>query len=218
MIEACNTLNFPVVSGNVSLYNETNGKGINPTPVIGGVGVVENLDIFSDQNLKRKDDFILIIGKTTGHLTQSIYAYELLNYKKGLPPKVNLEEELKNGLALKELINKRLIDTSHDISDGGLLIALTEMSMKNLIGFNVIIEKDNLNSYLFGEDQARYAVAVEEHIIEDVRLLLNEKNVFFEEIGQTCKDEIIINNKKISILELKEIYENWFNNYLSKAS
>ena len=218
MIEACNTLNFPVVSGNVSLYNETNGKGINPTPVIGGVGVVENLDIFSDQNLKRKDDLILIIGKTTGHLTQSIYANELLNYKKGLPPKVDLEEELKNGLVLKELINKSLIDTSHDISDGGLLIALTEMSMKNLIGFNITIKKDNLNSYLFGEDQARYAVAVEEHKIEDVRLLLNEKNVFFEEIGQTCKDEIIINNKKISILELKEIYENWFSNYLSKAS
>ena len=135
-----------------------------------------------------------------------------------MPPKVNLEEELKNGLALRELINKRFIDTSHDISDGGLLIALTEMSMKNLIGFNINIEKDNLNSYLFGEDQARYAVAVEKHKIEDVRLLLNEKNVFFEEIGQTCKNEIIINNKMIDILELKEIYENWFNNYLSKAS
>ena len=136
----------------MSLYNETNGKGINPTPVIGGVGVVENLDVFSDQNLKRKDDFILIIGKTTGHLTQSIYANELLNDKKGLPPKVNLDEELKNGLALRELINKKFIDTSHDISDGGLLIALTEMSMKNLIGFNINIEKDNLNSYLFGEE------------------------------------------------------------------
>ena len=102
MIEACNTLDFPVVSGNVSLYNETNGKGINPTPVIGGVGVVNNLDIFSDQNFKRINDLILVIGKTNGHLTQSIYANELLNYKKGLPPKVDLEEELKNGLALKE--------------------------------------------------------------------------------------------------------------------
>ena len=71
---------------------------------------------------------------------------------------------------------------------------------------------------MFGEDQARYVVAVEKNKVEDARLLLNEKNVFFEEIGQTCKDQIIINNKKISILELKEIYENWFNNYLSKAS
>ena len=89
--------------------------------------------------------------------------------------------------------------------------------MKNIIGFELKIEKDNLNSYLFGEDQARYAIAVEENKIEDVRLLLNEKNVFFEEIGQACKDKIIINNNNISILELKEIYENWFNNYLSKA-
>ena len=71
---------------------------------------------------------------------------------------------------------------------------------------------------MFGEDQARYVVAVEKNKVEDVRLLLSEKNVFFEEIGQTCKDKIIINNKQISILELKEIYENWFNNYISKAS
>jgi phosphoribosylformylglycinamidine synthase len=218
MIEACNTLDFPVVSGNVSLYNETNGKGINPTPVIGGVGVVNNLDIFSDQNFKRINDLILVIGKTNGHLTQSIYANELLNYKKGLPPKVDLEEELKNGLALKELITKRLIDTSHDISDGGLLVALTEMSMKNNIGYKVNITKENLNSYLFGEDQARYAVAIEKSKIEEVRSFLIDKNIFFEEIGQTNKDNIIFNDEKISVTELRDIYENWFNNYLSEAS
>ena len=218
MIEACNTLDFPVVSGNVSLYNETNGKGINPTPVIGGVGVVNNLDIFSDQNFKRINDLILVIGKTNGHLTQSIYASELLNYKKGLPPKVDLEEELKNGLALKELITKRLIDTSHDISDGGLLVALTEMSMKNNIGYKVNIAKENLNSYLFGEDQARYAVAIEKSKIEEVRSFLIDKNIFFEEIGQTNKDNIIFNDEKISVTELRDLYENWFNNYLSEAS
>ena len=217
MIEACNTLDFPVVSGNVSLYNETNGKGINPTPVIGGVGVVNNLDIFSDQNFKRINDLILVIGKTNGHLTQSIYANELLNYKKGLPPKVDLEEELKNGLALKELITKRLIDTSHDISDGGLLVALTEMSMKNNIGYKVNITKENLNSYLFGEDQARYAVAIEKSKIEEVRSFLIDKNIFFEEIGQTNKDNIIFNDEKISVAELRDLYENWFNDYLSEA-
>jgi len=217
MIEACNTLDFPVVSGNVSLYNETNGKGINPTPVIGGVGVVNNLDIFSDQNFKRINDLIIVIGKTNGHLTQSIYANELLNYKKGLPPKVDLEEELKNGLALKELITKRLIDTSHDISDGGLLVALTEMSMKNNIGYKINIAKENLNSYLFGEDQARYAVAIEKSKIEEVRSFLIDKNIFFEEIGQTNKDNIIFNDEKISVAELRDLYENWFNDYLSEA-
>ena len=218
MIEACNFLNFPVVSGNVSLYNETNGKGINPTPVIGGVGVVKNLSVVADQFFKRNDDHILIIGETDGHLTQSIYAHELLNCDVGLPPRVDLKKELKNGEIVKELICKSLIDTVHDISDGGLLVAISEMSMKYDYGFDINLKKRNLNSYLFGEDQARYVISVEEKNLKKVRYILEEKDIYFEEIGKTVKDFIILNNEQIAVKELRNIYENWFNNYLSEAS
>ena len=90
--------------------------------------------------------------------------------------------------------------------------------MKNNIGYKVNITKENLNSYLFCEDQARYAVAIEKSKIEEVRSFLIDKNIFFEEIGQTNKDNIIFNDEKISVAELRDLYENWFNNYLSEAS
>ena len=218
MKEACNFLNFPVVSGNVSLYNETNGKGIKPTPVIGGVGVVKNISIFADQFFKRDDDHILIIGETDGHLTQSIYAHELLECDIGLPPRVDLNKELKNGLFVKELICKSLIDTVHDISDGGLLVAISEMSMKYNYGFDIQLNKRDLNSYLFGEDQARYVISVAEKNLKKVRYKLEEKDIYFENIGKTVKDFIILNDEQMTVKELKNIYENWFNNYLSEAS
>ena len=216
MIMSCNELDFPVVSGNVSLYNETNGKGINPTPVIGGVGVIDNLEIFADHNFKRKDDVIIIIGKTDGHLSQSIYATELLNINTGLPPKVNLDEEKKNGLAVKSLIESSLVDTSHDISDGGILIALTEMAIKNNIGFEIETDIINSHRFLFGEDQGRYIISVKEKNLIKVKKILEESNVIYNIAGVTIDKIIKVNEEKIPIDEIKEIYENWFTKYLSK--
>ena len=216
MIMSCNQLDFPVVSGNVSLYNETNGKGINPTPVIGGVGVIDNLDIFADHNFKRKDDVIIIIGKTDGHLSQSIYATELLNINTGLPPKVNLDEEKKNGLTIKSLIESSLVDTSHDISDGGILIALTEMAIKNNIGFDIETDIINSHRFLFGEDQGRYIISVKEKNLIKVKKILEESNVIYNIAGVTIDKIIKVNEEKIPIDEIKEIYENWFTKYLSK--
>jgi len=216
MIMACTALDFPVVSGNVSLYNETNGKGINPTPVIGGVGVIDNLNIFSDHNFKRKDDIIIIVGKTLGHLSQSVYATELLNINTGLPPKVNLEEEKKNGLALKALIESSLVDTSHDVSDGGILIALTEMTIKNNIGFKIESAKENSHRFLFGEDQGRYIISTQEKNLDEIKKVLNENNVIYNVVGNTIEKIIEVNEEKILIDEIKEIYENWFTKYLSK--
>ncbi len=216
MIMSCNQLDFPVVSGNVSLYNETNGKGINPTPVIGGVGVIDNLEIFADHNFKRKDDVIIIIGKTDGHLSQSIYATELLNINTGLPPKVNLDEEKKNGLAVKSLIESSLVDTSHDISDGGILIALTEMAIKNNIGFEIETDIINSHRFLFGEDQGRYIISVKEKNLIKVKKILEESNVIYNIAGVTIDKIIKVNEEKIPIDEIKEIYENWFTKYLSK--
>ena len=216
MIMSCNELDFPVVSGNVSLYNETNGKGINPTPVIGGVGVINNLDIFADHNFKRKDDIIIIIGKTDGHLSQSIYATELLNINTGLPPKVNLAEEKKNGLTIKSLIESSLVDTSHDVSDGGILIALTEMAIKNNIGFEIETDKSNSHRFLFGEDQGRYIISIKEENLIKVKKILQESNIIYTIIGATIDKIIKVNEEKIPIDEIKEIYENWFTKYLAK--
>ena len=163
MKEACNFLNFPVVSGNVFFTMKQMEKGLTHSSYW-RYGVVKNLSVFADQFFKRDDDHILIIGETDGHLTQSIYAHELLECDIGLPPRVDLNKELKNGLFVKELICKSLIDTVHDISDGGLLVAISEMSMKYNYGFDIKLKKRDLNSYLFGEDQARYVISVEKKI------------------------------------------------------
>ena len=216
MIEACEILDYPVVSGNVSLYNETNGKGINPTPAIGGVGLIENLNHFSTPHLKRDNDTVLLVGKTDGYLGQSIYAKEILNIISGLPPKVNLKNEKKIGDAIRDLININKLDTVHDISDGGFLVALTEMSISGGIGVKIHLdEKDVSPKFLFGEDQGRYIISVPDELISDILKILESKNIFFQKIGKTSGTKIIINNsEEIEIKSLKKIHEDWFNEYL----
>ena len=216
MIEACEILDYPVVSGNVSLYNETNGKGINPTPAIGGVGLIENLNHFSTLHLKRDNDTVLLVGKTDGYLGQSIYAKEILNIISGLPPKVNLKNEKKIGDAIRDLININKLDTVHDISDGGFLVALTEMSISGGIGVKIHLdEKDVSPKFLFGEDQGRYIISVPDELISDILRMLESKNIFFQKIGKTSGTKIIINDsEEIEIKSLKKIHEDWFNEYL----
>ena len=216
MIEACEILDYPVVSGNVSLYNETNGKGINPTPAIGGVGLIENLNHFSTPHLKRDNDTVLLVGKTDGYLGQSIYAKEILNIISGLPPKVNLKNEKKIGDAIRDLININKLDTVHDISDGGFLVALTEMSISGGIGVKIHLdEKDVSPKFLFGEDQGRYIISVPDELISDILRILESKNIFFQKIGKTSGTKIIINDsEEIEIKSLKKIHEDWFNEYL----
>ena len=216
MIEACEILDYPVVSGNVSLYNETNGKGINPTPAIGGVGLIENLNHFSTPHLKRDNDTVLLVGKTDGYLGQSIYAKEILNITSGLPPKVNLKNEKKIGDAIRDLININKLDTVHDISDGGFLVALTEMSISGGIGVKIHLdEKDISPKFLFGEDQGRYIISAPDDLISDIMRVLESKNIFFQKIGKTSGNKIIINDsEEIEIKSLKKIHEDWFNEYL----
>ena len=216
MIEACEILDYPVVSGNVSLYNETNGKGINPTPAIGGVGLIENLNHFSTPHLKRDNDTVLLVGKTDGYLGQSIYAKEILNIISGLPPKVNLKNEKKIGDVIRDLININKLDTVHDISDGGFLVALTEMSISGGIGVKIHLdEKDVSPKFLFGEDQGRYIISVPDELISDILRILESKNIFFQKIGKTSGTKIIINDsEEIEIKSLKKIHEDWFNEYL----
>ena len=214
--EACEFLNYPVVSGNVSFYNGTNKKNIYPTPVIGGVGLINKLSKPLDHNFKKDNSNIILIGKTFGHLEQSCFLKENYSINEGMPPDVNLLNEKNNGESLLKLINENLILSSHDISDGGLITALSEMSLNSEYGAKINKPKKltNLYKYFFGEDQARYIVEIENKNIESVEKILKENNIYYELIGFTQKEYFEIENElKIRNKDLFKINNQWYNNY-----
>ena len=155
--EACRALDFPVVSGNVSLYNETNGTGILPTPAIGGVGLLDNYSKSATIAFKTEGEDIWLIGGPCGHLGQSIWLREIHGREDGPPPPVDLEAERRNGETVRRLISEGIVTAVHDISDGGLLIALAEMALAGGIG--ATLETSLASAPIaFGEDQGRYLV------------------------------------------------------------
>jgi len=158
--EACLALDYPVVSGNVSLYNETNGNAILPTPVIGGVGLVASGQNTTDLALKREGDALILIGETNGHLGCSLYMREIGGSEAGPPPPVDLAAERRNGDFVRSMIRTGRIVACHDVSDGGLLVAVAEMAMTS--GRGAVLDPplpgQPRNAFLFGEDQARYVV------------------------------------------------------------
>jgi phosphoribosylformylglycinamidine synthase len=160
MAKACVALDYPVVSGNVSLYNETEGKGILPTPAIGGLGVIDDaadavgLGISAGQTL-------VLIGETKGHLGQSLWLREILGREEGPPPPLSLTEERENGDFVRGQILTANVEACHDIADGGLLVAVAEMAMSGGVGvkLNPIPAGIAAHEYYFGEDQSRYIIA-----------------------------------------------------------
>jgi phosphoribosylformylglycinamidine (FGAM) synthase-like enzyme len=158
MREACLALDYPVVSGNVSLYNETSGHAILPTPVIGGVGLIGDAKHAVDLALKRDGGALILIGQTTGHLGCSLYLREIESSEAGPPPPVDLLAERRNGDFVRGEILAGRVTACHDLSDGGLLVALAEMAMAGGRGVRLEPLPANLplQAYLFGEDQARY--------------------------------------------------------------
>jgi phosphoribosylformylglycinamidine synthase len=214
--EACEFLSYPVVSGNVSFYNGTNKKNISPTPVIGGVGLIKKLSKPLSHNFTHNNSTLLVIGKTFGHLEQSVFLKEIYSINEGMPPEVNLRNEKNNGESLLKLIDKNLVLSSHDISTGGLIVALAEMSIGSNIGAKISKPKKLTNSinYFFGEDQARYLIEVKNENFSKVDKVLRENNVFYDNIGVTQPDFFEIENGlKIGIKDLYEINNKWYNNY-----
>ena len=214
--EACNFLNFPVVSGNVSFYNGTNKKNINPTPVIGGVGLIKKLTKATSHNFKKNNSTLILIGKTFGHLGQSCFLKENYSINEGMPPEVNLLNEKNNGEALLKMINKNLILSSHDVSNGGLITALSEMSIGSNFGVKIFKPKKltNLFEYFFGEDQARFIIEIETNNLKKVENILKENNIYYENIGLTQKEFFEIEKElKIKINDLFKINNTWYNNY-----
>ena len=214
--EACEFLNFPVVSGNVSFYNGTNKKNIYPTPVIGGVGLIKNLENPLGHNFKREKSIIILVGKTFGHLEQSCFLRENYSIVDGNPPEVNMTNERNNGEAVLNLINQKLILTVHDVSNGGLLTALSEMSIGSNLGIKIQKPKKlgSLNEYFFGEDQGRYILEIDKKNFVKVEKILQKNNIYYENIGTTQKNYFEVDSEmKIDINHLFKINNQWYNNY-----
>ena len=214
--EACEFLDFPVVSGNVSFYNGTNKKNIFPTPVIGGVGLISDISKTLSHHFKGEDNVILLIGKTFGHIEQSCFLKENFSISEGLPPEVNLSNEKNNGEIILKLIGKNLVLSAHDVSNGGLLVALSEMSIGSNFGAKILKPKKltNLFEYFFGEDQSRYIIEIKKSNFKKVAKILSDDKIYYENIGKTQKKYFEVDKElNININDLFKINNTWYNNY-----
>ena len=216
--EASAYLEFPVVAGNVSFYNQTKDIGIKPTPAIGGVGLIKDYQNMVTMDLKEADNILLVIGKTEGHLDQSLFARDILNEKNGPPPEINLFNEKNNGETILRLIDKKFIKSAHDVSLGGIITALSKMCIKGKKG--AILKKSNylINQfeYLFGEDQGRYIIEISKDDLKNVTKILKDNSVHYDELGMVNEGDLIINDKtKVSIDDLIKSHTTWLTNYIS---
>jgi phosphoribosylformylglycinamidine synthase len=218
MAEACAKLGFPVVSGNVSLYNETDGQAILPTPTIGGVGLLESIDASVSIAYDREGLELVLIGETHGWLGNSLYLREICGREEGAPPPVELSIEKRNGDMVRRLINQGQVAACHDIADGGLLVALAEMAMASKIGATLDLT-ENLGSeigWLFGEDQGRYLLAVEPSSLKHVLDSAGNEGVVARAVGSTGGSSLTLRGcDAISLIELAKKHEHWLQGYMA---
>ncbi|MGE5148013.1 MAG: phosphoribosylformylglycinamidine synthase subunit PurL [Candidatus Eiseniibacteriota bacterium] len=216
--EACKALDFPVVSGNVSLYNETNGRGILPTPSIGGVGLIEDFETSASVAFKREGEAILIVGETMGWLGQSMYLRELCAREDGAPPPVDLTEERENGDFVRALIHDRTASAVHDVSDGGLLVAIAEMAMAGGIGAVLDAAPDDTpaHAFWFGEDQARYVVTVPAGAVDGVIERGRAVSVPVWRLGVTGGTALTLAGERpLPVADLRAKFEAWLPAYMA---
>jgi phosphoribosylformylglycinamidine synthase subunit PurL len=219
--EACIALDFPVVSGNVSLYNETNGRAILPTPSIGGVGLLDDFTKSATVAFKAEGEAILLIGDTHGWLGQSVYLRDICGREEGAPPPVDLVAEKRNGDVVRGMIHAGTATAVHDLADGGLLVALAEMAMAGDIGARLLAAPAAIvpHAYWFGEDQARYLVTVPETEAGRVLAKMRGCGIPCVRIGTTGGDTIAIAGEaSIEIETLKTRFESWLPAYMGGAA
>jgi len=219
--EACRALDFPVVSGNVSLYNETNGRGILPTPSIGCVGLLDDFTKSATLSFKAEGEAILLIGETHGWLGQSVYLRDVCGREEGAPPPVDLTAEKRNGDVVRGMIHAGTATAVHDVSDGGLLVALAEMAMAGGIGAELLAPPAAIvpQAYWFGEDQARYVVTVRAEEAGRVLAKMKGADVPCVRIGTTGGGTIAIAGEPpVSIAALKAGFEGWFPSYMNGSA
>ncbi|WP_419912765.1 phosphoribosylformylglycinamidine synthase subunit PurL [Hoeflea sp.] len=215
--EACSTLGFPIVSGNVSLYNETNGEAILPTPTIAGVGLIPDWSKMATIGGANAGDVVILLGGDGTHLGQSIYLRDCLGQSDGPPPPVDLYVERRNGKVVRSAIRNGQFTACHDISDGGLALCLAEMAIASGKGMQLDIDGEigPAHAQLFGEDQARYVVTVSPKLANFVCVNAEGAGVPFRRLGTVGGDRLTIGGLlSISIEELRGAYESWFPDYM----
>jgi phosphoribosylformylglycinamidine synthase len=233
--EACRALDFPVVSGNVSLYNETNGRAILPTPSIGGVGLLDDFTASATLAFKATGEAILLVGQSQGWLGQSLYLRDICRREEGAPPPVDLAAEKRNGDFVRALITGKRATAVHDVSDGGLAVAVAEMAMASGIGADLrgafgnsahwgalmgrvpqLLDPFPHPAFWFGEDQARYVVTVRESDAATVLNLAGNGGVPVRRIGTTGGNALTLPAQRpILVATLSERFENWLPGYMA---
>ena len=213
--EAARALDFPIVSGNVSLYNETNGKAILPTPTIGGVGILQDFTKSMTLAFKAEGEAILLVGETRGWLGQSLYLREICAREEGAPPPVDLAAERRHGDFVRALIGDGLVTAVHDVSDGGLLIALAEMAMASRLG--AVLEAPlgiPAHAFWFGEDQARYVITAKD--ADRVMEVARTAAVPIVRLGATGGRVLAFGDERpLPIADLLKRFEEWLPAYMA---
>jgi phosphoribosylformylglycinamidine synthase len=221
MAEACRVLDFPVVSGNVSLYNETKNEdgsslAILPTPAIGGIGLLADWRKSMTIGFKGEDHHIWMIGgKRGGHLGQSLWLREIAGREDGPPPPVDLDVERRVGGVIRQAIQDALVTAVHDCSDGGLLVAIVEMALAGNVGADIEIDwagGEILAAQMFGEDQGRYVVTVPDGDDQRIVERAKEAGLDWQWLGRTGGDRISIAGDEfgVSLSDLRRVHEDFF--------
>jgi len=219
MGQACRELDFPVVSGNVSLYNETQGTAILPTPAIGGVGLLEDVTKSATVPFKEAGNAVVLIGETKGWLGASIYLREICGREEGAPPPVALHRERRAGELVRQLIGDGMVQACHDVSDGGLLVAVAEMAMasEGLIGAQLDAPSTlPLHAWCFGEDQGRYIIEVRDSDLPGVLEEAVEHDTAIRVIGKTGGHVISVGGRAAPVDELLKAHEGWFPGFMGE--
>jgi len=214
MAEACRALDFPVVSGNVSLYNETKSEdgssvAILPTPAIGGVGLLNDWEKSATVGIKAECETLILLGHSTGHVGQSLWLEICHGRREGAPPSVDLSVERRLGELARQLIGAGLVNAVHDISDGGALAAIAEMALAGGMGVTITLPNvPNPAAILFGEDQGRLLVTTTDP--EAVKTAATAAKIFSASIGQTGGKAVSGSGFNVPLAELRAAHEGFF--------
>jgi phosphoribosylformylglycinamidine synthase len=217
MAEACRVLDFPVVSGNVSLYNETAGQAIPPTPTVGALGLIPDYALRADYAGLKDGMTLVLIGDSHGELGASLYLRALFGREDGAPPQVNLAVERRNGDFVRRLVRDGASRVVHDLSDGGLACAAAEMALASNVGVTLHLPQRGLHGLLFGEDQARYLIAVEAGV--DVLALAQQAGVVASVVGGAGGDAIVVDGVfSLPLSQLRDAHEGWLPRYMGEPA
>ncbi len=230
MAEACRALDFPVVSGNVSLYNETDGRAIPPTPVVGAVGLIEDVSKVATLTGAKPGDVLFLIGQTRGHLGASLYAREWLGLEGealGPPPPIDLEVEKRNADFVRGLVEQGLVNAVHDVSDGGIACAAAEMALEVDLHVRVMGRFGDCRGLFFGEDHGRYLISLTMDAAGSVSAMAQSAAIPFEHVGDFIPEPFtegpgvfltlgdIEKGHILPLSRLREAHEGWLPRYMA---